>query len=105
MQREVYYTYIVCCRDETLYTGWTTNLEARIRKHNMGTGARYTRSRRPITLVYYEIFESRHEAMSRKAKIKQMNRGEKLEMIRGFTGTQEETCFCKDFYLRNQHSI
>ena len=81
-KEKAFYTYIVCCSDNTLYTGWTTDLEQRVRKHNMGTGAKYTRSRRPVKLVYYETSISRHEAMSREAEIKQMSREEKLELIR-----------------------
>ena len=56
------YTYIVRCRDGTLYTGWTNNLEKRMEAHNSGKGARYTKSRRPVKLVYYEEFETKEEA-------------------------------------------
>lgn len=64
------YTYIVECKDGTLYTGWTNNLEKRIADHNSGKGAKYTRARKPVTLVYYETFEAKEEAMKREyAKI------------------------------------
>ena len=56
------YTYIVECKDGTLYTGWTNNLEKRIADHNNGRGAKYTRARNPVTLVYYETFEVKQEA-------------------------------------------
>ena len=62
------YTYIVRCSDGSLYTGWTNDLEKRIRAHNEGKGAKYTKSRRPVELVYYESFEKKEEAMSREEK-------------------------------------
>ena len=71
------YTYIVRCSDGSLYTGWTNDLEKRIKAHNEGKGAKYTKSRRPVELVYYEAFEKKEEAMSREWAIKQMSREEK----------------------------
>ena len=59
------YTYIVKCSDGTLYCGWTNDLEKRIAAHNAGTGAKYTKTRRPVELVYREAFETKEEAMSR----------------------------------------
>lgn len=59
------YTYIVQCSDGTLYTGWTTDVERRVRTHNSGKGAKYTRSRLPVTLVYYETYPTKQEAMRR----------------------------------------
>lgn len=76
------YTYIVKCRDGTLYTGWTNNLEKRIKDHNTGNGAKYTKPRLPVTLAYYETFETKEEAMRREYAIKHMTRAEKLELIR-----------------------
>ena len=75
------YTYIVRCKDDTLYCGWTNNLEKRMASHNSGTGAKYTRCRYPVTLVYYETFETKEEAMRREYAIKQLSRKEKLRMI------------------------
>lgn len=75
------YTYIVKCNDGSLYTGWTNNLEKRIECHNEGKGAKYTKTRRPITLVYYETFQTKEEAMSREYAIKQMSRKDKLKLI------------------------
>ena len=75
------YTYIVRCSDGTLYTGWTNNLERRIEAHNAGRGAKYTKSRLPVTLVYYEFYESRQEAMSREWEIKQLSRAQKEMLI------------------------
>ena len=57
------YTYIVKCSDETYYTGWTNNLEKRIQTHNAGKGAKYTKVRRPVELVYDEEFATIEEAM------------------------------------------
>lgn len=77
------YTYIVRCKDDSLYCGWTNNLEKRIESHNAGTGAKYTKSRRPVELVYYETFDTKEEAMSREYAIKQLTRGEKMKLIEG----------------------
>ena len=76
------YTYIVRCADGTLYTGWTNDLKKRIKAHNAGKGAKYTKSRRPVVLKYYESFSTRQEAMRREWEIKQLSRKEKLELVR-----------------------
>ena len=78
------YTYIVKCSDGTFYTGWTNNLEKRIRDHNVGKGAKYTKSRRPVELVYYETFSQKEDAMRREYAIKQLNRAGKMKLIRNF---------------------
>lgn len=75
------YVYLLRCADDSLYCGWTTNLERRIRTHNEGAGAKYTKSRRPVELVYYETYEDRHEALSREWHIKRLSRKKKLEFI------------------------
>lgn len=75
------YTYIVRCKDETLYCGWTNNLEKRIASHNQGTGAKYTRNRRPVELVYYEAFDTKEAATRREYEIKQMSRNQKIALI------------------------
>ena len=75
------YTYIVKCKDGSLYTGWTNDLEKRIIAHNEGKGAKYTKSRRPVTLVYYETFETKEEAMSREYHIKRKSRREKEKLL------------------------
>lgn len=80
----MHYTYIVECRDKTLYTGWTTNLEKRVRAHNEGKGAKYTKSRAPVRLVYYEQYETKQEALKREYAIKQLSRKEKLTLIRNY---------------------
>ena len=76
------YTYIVKCCDGSLYTGWTNNIEKRINDHNNGKGAKYTKSRRPVVLAYYEEFHTKEEAMRREWEIKQMTREQKMKMIR-----------------------
>lgn len=76
------YTYILKCSDETLYTGWTNNLEKRLKDHNEGKGAKYTKARRPVTLVYHEVYETKEEAMRREYVIKQMTRAEKEKLIK-----------------------
>lgn len=87
MEKKENYTYIVKCSDGTLYTGWTTSLEHRIAVHNNGKGAKYTRSRRPVELVYYESFDTKRKAMQREAAIKRMKRGEKERLMSGFVDT------------------
>ena len=74
------YVYLLRCRDDSYYCGWTNDLTSRIAAHNSGNGAKYTRSRRPVELVYYEAYDSRHEAMSREWHIKRMTREEKAEL-------------------------
>ena len=76
------YTYILECADGTLYCGWTNDLEKRLTAHNSGKGAKYTKSRLPVKLVYYETFATPNEAMSREYSIKKMTRSEKLKLIR-----------------------
>ena len=75
------YTYMVRCKDGTLYTGWTNNIERRMEAHNSGTGAKYTKSRRPVKLVYCEEFPTKEEAMKREYAIKHMKKKEKEKMV------------------------
>lgn len=75
------YVYIVKCSDGTLYTGWTNNLEKRIKAHNDGKGAKYTKGRGPIELVYFEEFEEKVKAMKREYEIKKLNRVSKEKLI------------------------
>lgn len=75
------YTYIVKCSDKTFYTGWTNDLEKRIEMHNSGKGAKYTKARLPVELVYYEAFDTKEEAMSREWHIKSLSRSEKQKLI------------------------
>lgn len=75
------YTYMVKCKDGSLYTGWTNDVEKRLQAHNSGKGAKYTRNRAPVELVYVEVFESKTEAMSREYAIKQLTRKKKEQLI------------------------
>ena len=77
-------TYILKCNDNSLYTGWTNDITHRLKMHNEGKGAKYTRGRGPVELVYLEEFETKQEAMSREAKIKRLTRKEKLLLIETF---------------------
>lgn len=76
------YVYMLEASDGTLYTGWTNNLDKRFRMHCLGKGAKYTRSKRRLKLVYSECFETKQEAMSREWAIKQLSRLQKLQLIR-----------------------
>ena len=77
------FTYLLECADNTLYCGWTTDLKRRVAAHNMGSGAKYTRSRRPVRLLYYEEYEDRHDALSREWHIKRLSRNEKIRLAEG----------------------
>ena len=79
------YTYIVECADGSLYCGWTNDLNKRIADHNAGKGAKYTKTRTPVELVYHEEYDSKEEAMSREWAIKQLKRPQKEKLIFGTT--------------------
>ncbi len=80
------YTYILRCGDGSLYTGWTNHLEKRVADHNAGRGAKYTRAHLPVTLAYYETFETREEAMKRECAIKKLTRAQKEQLITSASG-------------------
>lgn len=75
------YTYLLRCADSTLYCGWTNHLEERIQAHNAGKGAKYTKSRRPVSLAYYEVFDTKEEAMRREYAMKQLTKKEKEALV------------------------
>ena len=77
------YTYILRCGDGSLYTGWTNDLDKRIKAHKEGRGGKYTRAHAPVELVYVESFDTKTEAMSREWHIKQLKREQKLALIEG----------------------
>lgn len=81
VQQQNNYVYIVRCSDQTLYTGWTNNLEKRIEAHNAGKGAKYTKARKPVELVYFETFEYKSDTLKREYQIKQLKRSEKEKLI------------------------
>jgi len=78
----VHFVYIVRCADDTLYTGYAVDPDARIQKHNAGRGAKYTASRRPVALVYAERFRSKSKALKREWEVKRWPRAKKESMIR-----------------------
>ena len=78
------YVYILKCSDDTLYTGWTNNLQKRIETHSRGKVAKYTRARLPVNLVYFEEYEDKISAQKREYSIKKMSRKEKLTLLSTF---------------------
>jgi putative endonuclease len=75
------YVYVLECSDKTLYTGWTSNLEKRLDAHLKGKGAKYTRYRLPVKLVYFECYDNQVSAQKREYEIKRLSRPEKLKLI------------------------
>ena len=88
---ETAYTYMVECGDGSLYTGWTNHLAKRIQNHNQGKGAKYTRSRLPVHLVYYEVFATKQEAMQRECAIKKLQHKDKLQLIEQLQKDKRDT--------------
>lgn len=84
------FVYILECADGTLYTGWTTDIEERVKTHNSGTGAKYTRSRLPVKLVYSEEVEDRSAALKREAAIKKLTRAKKELLIKSANKENQE---------------
>ena len=84
------FIYIAECSDGSWYTGWTTDLQRRIRAHNSGRGARYTKSRRPVKLIYWEEYPTEKQARSREYEIKQLSRQEKEKLVRAAAGKGKE---------------
>ncbi len=78
----MFYIYILECSDNTLYTGYTNDIDRRVEVHNNKLGAKYTRGRTPVKLVYSEKFETRSEALKREYQIKQLRRKEKLMLVK-----------------------
>lgn len=84
------FVYILKCSDGTLYTGWTTNLEKRVKLHNDGNAAKYTRARLPVEVVYWEALSRKDEAMKRECEIKRLTRREKLQLCAAAQGEEGE---------------
>ena len=79
----IYYVYILKCSDGTLYTGSTNNLDKRLNEHNnLKSGAKYTKARRPVSLVYKEIYKTFAEVRTREAEIKRLMRKEKIKLVK-----------------------
>lgn len=83
-----WYVYILRCSDDTLYTGCTNDLQKRLAAHNQGQGAKYTRVRRPCTMVYHESAADRSAALRREAAIKKLRRADKILLIEKGAKTQ-----------------
>ena len=83
-------TYLLRCADGTLYCGWTNDLEKRLAAHKRGAGAKYTRARLPVRLVWHEAFETKSEAMRREAAVKRLTRKEKEALITRFRENAEK---------------
>ncbi|MDT3960508.1 GIY-YIG nuclease family protein [Staphylococcus kloosii] len=77
-----HYVYIVRCKDGSLYTGYAKDVEQRVKKHNLGQGAKYTKNRRPVSLVYHEIHDTKSSALKREHEIKTYSRNKKLQLIK-----------------------
>ena len=95
MMKNRNYIYILKCSDNTLYTGWTNDLENRIMNHNLKKGAKYTKNRLPAFLVYFEEFDDKREAMSREFAIKQLSRSEKEDLISHLKGVRKKNRITK----------
>jgi putative endonuclease len=80
-ENKAYYCYMVKCADDTLYTGWTTDPERRLKEHNAGRGALYTKWRRPVQMIYLEQADSRSAAQQREHALKKLTRQKKLDLI------------------------
>ena len=89
------FVYIVRCSDGTLYTGWAVDVAARVTAHNAGRGAKYTRTRRPVRLIYSEELPTRAEAMQRERQIKRYPRAKKLALSRRKRKTQRQRSSAK----------
>lgn len=81
------YVYILRCKDDSLYTGWCVDLQKRLALHNSGKGAKYTRSKRPCKLVYYEEISNKSEALKREISIKKLSKAKKEDLVRNFNLT------------------
>ena len=81
MQERLAYVYLLTCADQSLYCGWTFDIAKRLEAHNRGTASRYTRSRLPVRLAYFETVQNKKQAMKREYQIKRLNRQQKLLLI------------------------
>ena len=75
------YIYMLRCSDGSLYTGWTNDLEKRVKTHNSGKGAKYTKSRLPVELVYFEEYNTKEEALRRECAVKKLSRNAKIRLF------------------------
>jgi putative endonuclease len=85
-----YFCYLLECADGTFYCGWTKDLQHRVEMHNKGRGARYTRSRGPVSLVYFEELDNQGDAMRRELELKKKNHQQKADLIRQFKAGDDD---------------
>lgn len=78
------YVYILRCKDNSFYTGYTTDPTARLKKHNSGKASKYTKTRLPVEMIYLEEFDSKSDAMKRECAIKKLNRKQKISLLEGY---------------------
>lgn len=81
MEKNEHYFYVLLCRDGSLYGGYTNDLERRVRQHNEGKGAKYTRGRGPVTLIYSKVFDNKSDAMKAEYHFKKWSRTKKDEFL------------------------
>ncbi|MTI49171.1 GIY-YIG nuclease family protein [Sporosalibacterium faouarense] len=81
----MYFVYMVRCKDNSLYTGWTTNLKRRVSEHNKGIGAKYTRAKKPVKLVFFEEYDTKSKAAKREYAIKQLYKYQKEKLVSNFS--------------------
>jgi putative endonuclease len=86
MESHNYYFYVLTCNDGSFYGGYTNNLERRIKLHNAGKGAKYTRGRGPVELTYFKEFENKSDALKAEYQFKQLTRKKKMEFLLEETG-------------------
>ena len=96
------YAYLLLCADGSLYAGWTNDLRRRLHAHNEGNGAKYTRSRRPVRLVYAESFDTKEEAQKRECQIKKMRRIQRLSLIQSGMEHEALTALLEDINKKEQ---
>lgn len=96
------YAYLLLCADGSLYAGWTNDLRRRLHAHNEGNGAKYTRSRRPVRLVYAESFDTKEEAQKRECQIKKMRRIQRLVLIQSGMEHEALTALLEDINKKEQ---
>ena len=96
VKADQYYTYMLLCSDGTVYSGYTTDLYRRVAVHNRGKGAKYTRSRLPVMLVYQENFATKSEALKREAALKKLSHAEKIALIKRAGSSPSTGTICKD---------
>ena len=82
MENKKYYVYMLLCNDKTFYTGTSNNVEKRVATHNAGKGAKYTKIRRPVKLMYSEVLANKSEALKREIAIKKLSRQQKITLLK-----------------------